>query len=81
MRIDRFKTYFQGLLTDAADSGIATIEEYQGPGMEGRPNMRIRGTDGIVIELVIVGTAKQGGDNQATPEVITEKSQAGIRVT
>jgi hypothetical protein len=81
MRIDRFKTYFRDMLADAADSGIAAIEEYQGPGMEDRPNLRIRGTDGILIELVMVGTAKQGGDNHTTPEVITEKSQPGIRVT
>jgi hypothetical protein len=80
MRVRRFQEYFRGLLEDASDSGIAAIEEYETPGSEGRPNLRLRGADGVTIDLVIVGTAKRGGDDHAKPEVITEKSEPGINV-
>ena len=80
MRVQRFQAYFRGLLEGASDAGIAEIEEYEVPGNEGRPNLHIRGTDGVTIDLVIVATAPTGGDDHNKPETITEKSAPGIEV-
>lgn len=80
MRVQRFQAYFRGLLESASDAGIAEIEEYEVPGHEGRPNLRIRGADGVTIDLVIVATAPTGGDDHNKPEAIVAKSQPGIRV-
>jgi len=80
MRVRRFQEYFRGLLASASDSGIAAVEEYAEPGTENRPNLRIRGTDGVTVDLVIVGTAKRGGDDHTKPEVVLVKSQLGVRV-
>lgn len=80
MRIDRFQEYLRGLLASAQDAGIAGIEEYRSPGREGRTNLRVRGEDGISIDLVIVGTARTGGDDHGKPEEITEKTEPGVQL-
>jgi hypothetical protein len=80
MRARRFQEYFRGLLASASDSGIAAVEEYAEPGAENQPNLRIRGTDGVTIDLVIVGTAKRGGDDHTKPEVVLVKSEPGVCV-
>lgn len=80
MRVQRFQAYFRGLLESAPDAGIEAIEEYEIAGTEGRPNLRIRGADGVTIDLVIVGTAPTGGDDHNKPESITQKSAPGVRV-
>jgi hypothetical protein len=80
MRVRRFQEYFRGLLESASDSGIAAVEEYAELGADGRPNLRVRGTDGVTVDLVIVGTAKRGGDDHTKPEVVLVKSEPGVRV-
>ncbi|HYS35665.1 MAG TPA: hypothetical protein VEO01_08545 [Pseudonocardiaceae bacterium] len=80
MRVRRFQEQFRELLERASATGIAAIEEYAAPGAESRPNLRIRCTDGVTIDLVIVGTAKRGGDDHSKPEVVVVKSEPGVRV-
>jgi hypothetical protein len=79
MRVQRFQAYFRGLLEGAPDAGIAEIEEYEVGGNEGRPNLRVRGTDGVTVDLVIVGMAPTGDDHNK-PETITEKPAPGVHV-
>lgn len=82
MRVDRFKTYLFDLLNNAERSDIASVDYYDVLDNE-RPlrDIRVQGTDGVVVQLRIVGSAPPGGDDQREPEKIIEKPTSGVEVT
>jgi hypothetical protein len=66
MRAARFKHYLFGLLEKANNPEIAKVEPFDAAGQK---NIRVVGTDGVIIELMIVGSKPHGGGDWKLPEV------------
>ena len=82
MRRDRFETYLFNLLRDAGHPALAAVEEYDVAGNDHvLRDVRVRGTDGITIDIRIARTAPAGGDPAEREETIVTKETPGVEVT
>lgn len=71
MWVQRFKDYLHEQLVAANHPGIARIETYEAGGQS---NLKVVGTDGVEISLLITRSAAPGGEKYDGEEHIVTKS-------